>query len=57
MSGRVHDAVGAVFQALLQAALRDAAAGAFEDEEEDEGKGNTPCLICKCDSRCLLHIE
>ncbi|KAL0051778.1 hypothetical protein WJX82_002011 [Trebouxia sp. C0006] len=39
VSGRAHDAVGAVFQALLEAALRDAAAGAFEDEEEDEGKG------------------
>lgn len=41
MSGRAHDAVGAVFQALLEAALRDAAAGAFEDEEEDEGTGIT----------------
>ncbi|DBA87589.1 TPA: hypothetical protein ACH3X1_004612 [Trebouxia sp. C0004] len=39
VSGRAHAAVGAVFQALLEAALRDAAAGAFEDEEEDEGKG------------------
>ena len=39
VSGRAHDAVTAVFQALLEAALRDAAAGAFEDEEEDEGSG------------------
>jgi len=57
VSGRAQDAVGAVFQALLEAALRDAAAGAFEDEEEDEGKGNMPCLIFKCYSRCLLHIK
>lgn len=35
-------AVGAVFQGLLEAALRDAAAGAFEDEAEDEGTG----VIC-----------
>ena len=41
MSGRTHDAVRAVFQGLLEAALRDAAAGAFEDEEEDEGSGVT----------------
>ena len=41
MSSRAHDAVRAVFQALLEAALRDAAAGAFEDEEEDEGSGVT----------------
>lgn len=33
------EAVGAVFQALLEAALRDAAAGAFEDEEDDQGSG------------------
>ena len=57
MSGRAHDAVGAVFQALLEAALRDAAAGAFEDEEEDEGKADTPCLSCINDSCCLLHIK
>ena len=57
MSGRAHDAVGAVFQALLEAALRDAAAGAFEDEEEDEGKGHTPCLRRKCNSCCRLHIK
>ena len=55
MSGRAHDAVGAVFQALLEAALRDAAAGAFEDEEEDEGKGTTPCLISSATraARCI----
>ena len=41
VSGRAHDAVRAVFQGLLEAALRDAAAGAFEDEEEDEGSGVT----------------
>ena len=39
VSGRAGEAIGAVFQALLEAALRDAAAGAFEDEEEDEGTG------------------
>ena len=39
ISGRASEASGAVFQALLEAALRDAAAGAFEDEEEDEGTG------------------
>ena len=39
ISGRASEAIGAVFQALLEAALRDAAAGAFEDEEEDEGTG------------------
>ena len=37
--------MGAVFQALLEAALRDAAAGAFEDEQEDEGTG-LPRYIC-----------
>jgi len=57
VSGRAQDAVGAVFQALLEAALRDAAAGAFEDEEEDEGKGNSPCLNFKRASSCLLHIK
>jgi len=39
VSDGANQAVGAVFQALLEAALRDAAAGAFEDEEEDEGTG------------------
>ena len=39
VSGKASEAIGAVFQALLEAALRDAAAGAFEDEEEDEGTG------------------
>jgi len=57
VSGRAHDAVGAVFQALLEAALRDAAAGAFEDEEEDEGKGDTSCLNIRWHSCCLLHIK
>ena len=41
ISGSASKAIGAVFQALLEAALRDAAAGAFEDEEEDEGTGMT----------------
>lgn len=39
VAGRAAEAVGAVFQALLEAALRDAAAGAFEDEEDDQGSG------------------
>lgn len=39
LSGRAAEAVGAVFQALLEAALRDAAAGALEDEEDDQGSG------------------
>ena len=41
----------AVFQGLLEAALRDAAAGAFEDEEEDEGSGVTTLVglkLCHC---------
>lgn len=32
-------AAGSVFQGLLGAALKDAAAGAFEDEEDNEGTG------------------
>ena len=32
-------AVGSVFQGLLEAALKDAAAGAFEDEEDNENTG------------------
>lgn len=31
--------IGGVFQVLAEAALKDAAAGAFDDEEEDEGTG------------------
>ena len=33
------EAIGGVFQVLVEAAVRDAASGAFEDEEEDEGTG------------------
>ena len=44
MSEEASTAVGAVFQGLLEAALRDAAAGAFEDEAEDEGTGVTSCV-------------
>ena len=33
------EAIGGVFQVLVDAAVRDAASGAFEDEEEDEGTG------------------
>ena len=33
------EAVGRVFHELLEAALKDAAAGAFEDEEDNEGTG------------------
>ena len=42
------EAVGRVFQGLLEAALKDAAAGAFEDEEDNEGTGlifHTTCCI------------
>ena len=31
--------IGGVFQVLTEAALKDAAAGAFDDEDEDEGTG------------------
>lgn len=33
------EAIGGVFQVLVEAAVRDAASGAFEDEEEDEATG------------------
>ena len=57
ISGRASEAIGAVFQALLEAALRDAAAGAFEDEEEDEGTGvnSSPHVhnCCEIQNQCL----
>ena len=43
-----------MFQVLVEAALRDAAAGAFDDEDEDEGTGEdgrgdkTQCIQIQC---------
>lgn len=55
VSGRAGEAVGGVFQALLEAALREAAAGAFEDEEEDQGTGTKAPVPLSPYPRALPH--